>query len=66
MLEKAYQLLEKNYDHMVKIRRYLHQHPELSFKEFETAFYTTTKTAGKGSKQIPPDHSTLIFFKLLK
>lgn len=32
MLEKAYQLLEKNYDHMVKIRRYLHQHPELSFK----------------------------------
>lgn len=39
MLEKAYQLLEKNYDHMVKIRRYLHQHPELSFKEFETAKY---------------------------
>lgn len=24
---------------MVKIRRYLHQHPELSFKEFETAKY---------------------------
>lgn len=49
MLEKAYQLLEKNYDHMVKIRRYLHQHPELSFKEFETAFYTTAKTFKKGT-----------------
>ncbi len=34
--------LEKNYEEMVSIRRHLHQHPELSFKEEKTAKYIQT------------------------
>lgn len=33
------ELLEHYYSEMVEIRRYLHQHPELSFKEVETPKY---------------------------
>ncbi len=39
MLNKLNQLLENRYDEMVEIRRYLHQFPEVSFKEFHTATY---------------------------
>ncbi|MEA3322292.1 MAG: M20 family metallopeptidase [Bacillota bacterium] len=39
MLDKLNELLESRYDEMVEIRRYLHQFPELSFKEFHTAAY---------------------------
>lgn len=39
MLEEIYEQLENYYDEMVEIRRYLHQHPELSFKEYKTAQY---------------------------
>lgn len=39
MLEKLYRLLENHYDEMVSIRRFLHQHPELSFQEVKTAKY---------------------------
>ncbi|WP_110114374.1 M20 family metallopeptidase [Bacillus sp. CGMCC 1.16541] len=39
MLSRLYAELEKRYDEMVEIRRYLHQYPELSFKEFQTAAY---------------------------
>ncbi|MFC3780344.1 M20 family metallopeptidase [Bacillus chungangensis] len=39
MLEKLFQKLEDYYDEMVDIRRYLHQHPELSFQEVKTAKY---------------------------
>ncbi|WP_078381544.1 M20 family metallopeptidase [Sutcliffiella halmapala] len=39
MLTKLNELLENHYDEMVEIRRYLHQFPELSFKEFHTATY---------------------------
>ncbi|WP_417897415.1 M20 family metallopeptidase [Bacillus haimaensis] len=39
MLEKLNELLEKHFDEMVEIRRYLHQFPEVSFKEFHTATY---------------------------
>jgi amidohydrolase len=37
--EKVFEKLESYYDEMVEIRRYLHQHPELSFKELQTAKY---------------------------
>ncbi|MGG1396397.1 M20 family metallopeptidase [Bacillus salipaludis] len=37
MLTKLFAKLESYYDDMVSIRRYLHQHPELSFKEYQTA-----------------------------
>ncbi|MDF1507342.1 M20 family metallopeptidase [Robertmurraya sp. DFI.2.37] len=39
MLEKLYSKLEGYYDEMVSIRRYLHQNPELSFQEVNTANY---------------------------
>jgi amidohydrolase len=39
LLEQLFSSLEKYYDEMVSIRRYLHQHPELSFKEEDTALY---------------------------
>ncbi|MCA1320206.1 amidohydrolase [Bacillus tianshenii] len=39
MLEKLNELLEEHYEEMVEIRRYLHQFPEVSFKEFHTATY---------------------------
>lgn len=39
MRERLFQRLEELYDEMVSIRRYLHQHPELSFKEEKTAQY---------------------------
>jgi amidohydrolase len=39
MLEKLYARLESDWDEMVEIRRYLHQHPEVSFKEYKTAQY---------------------------
>ncbi|MFS0865439.1 M20 family metallopeptidase [Fredinandcohnia sp. 179-A 10B2 NHS] len=39
MLHNLFNLLESNYSEMVDIRRYLHQHPEVSFKEYKTAEY---------------------------
>ncbi|WP_342041555.1 M20 family metallopeptidase [Bacillus sp. OTU2372] len=37
MLNNLFTKLEGYYDEMVSIRRYLHQHPELSFQEYNTA-----------------------------
>ncbi|WP_066295055.1 M20 family metallopeptidase [Bacillus sp. FJAT-29937] len=42
MLNKLFAKLENYYEEMVSIRRYLHQHPELSFKEVKTANYIKT------------------------
>lgn len=39
MLQSIQEAIEAHYDDMVEIRRYLHQHPELSFKEEKTANY---------------------------
>ncbi|WP_018924198.1 M20 family metallopeptidase [Salsuginibacillus kocurii] len=39
MEDRLYQLLDDSYEEMVEIRRYLHQHPELSFEEVETPKY---------------------------
>jgi len=38
-LENLFTKLEESYHEMVEIRRYLHQHPELSFQEVNTAKY---------------------------
>ncbi|MCZ0755999.1 M20 family metallopeptidase [Anoxybacillus sp. J5B_2022] len=48
MIQKLYERLEAYYDEMVAIRRYLHQHPELSFQEYNTAKYIANyyKTLG--------------------
>ncbi|MEY2191666.1 M20 family metallopeptidase [Neobacillus sp. BF23-41] len=37
MLNKLFAALEGSYEEMVALRRYMHQHPELSFKEYNTA-----------------------------
>ena len=39
MLIDLFESLEEKYTEMVDIRRYLHQHPELSYKEYKTAEY---------------------------
>ncbi|MFC4559312.1 amidohydrolase [Virgibacillus kekensis] len=39
MKEKLMKMLEKREDEMIEIRRYLHENPELSFKEDKTAAY---------------------------
>lgn len=39
MLNELYQKLEERWIEMVEIRRFLHQHPELSFQEKNTAAY---------------------------
>src|SRR5690625_808189 len=39
MLEKIFAKIDELYDQTVDMRRYLHQHPQLSFKEYETAKY---------------------------
>ncbi|HZW68437.1 MAG TPA: amidohydrolase [Pseudogracilibacillus sp.] len=39
MLAAIYEDIDQHFAEMVEIRRYLHQHPELSFKEFNTAQY---------------------------
>ena len=48
MLTKLFDKLENYYEEMVSIRRYLHQHPELSFKEYKTAQYIQTFYEGLG------------------
>jgi amidohydrolase len=39
MINRLYKLLEQKYERMVEIRRYLHQYPEISFREWKTAQY---------------------------
>lgn len=39
MKQELFKRLENQFDEMVSIRRYLHQHPELSFQEVNTASY---------------------------
>ncbi|WP_449620527.1 M20 family metallopeptidase [Robertmurraya sp. Marseille-Q9965] len=42
MVDQLFAKLESYYEEMVSIRRYLHQHPELSFQEVNTANYIKT------------------------
>lgn len=39
MLNQLYERLESDWEEMIEIRRYLHQNPEVSFKEEKTAQY---------------------------
>ncbi|WP_163529656.1 M20 metallopeptidase family protein [Halobacillus ihumii] len=39
MWDSIFQAIDDQYDNMVKTRRYLHQHPEVSFHETETAAF---------------------------
>lgn len=54
MLNKLFTKLNGYYEEMVSIRRHLHQHPELSFKEYQTAqfiqsFYQDLNIEVKGN-----------------
>lgn len=53
--EKFFEKLHQHYDEMVEIRRYLHQHPELSFQEQKTAAYIATYYANLGITDIRTD-----------
>lgn len=48
MCEKLIQKLTKKESKMIEIRRYLHQHPELSFKEEQTSKYIADFYQDKG------------------
>jgi amidohydrolase len=39
MISSIKRLVEENFDEIIKIRRYLHKYPELSFKEHKTSAY---------------------------
>ena len=47
MREELMRMLEEREDEMIEIRRYLHMHPELSFKEEKTAQYIADFYKGK-------------------
>ena len=50
MSETLFKKLESYYEEMVSIRRYLHQNPEVSFKEEKTAHYIKTYYENLGIK----------------
>lgn len=47
MNQQLIEALKSKEDKMIEIRRYLHQHPELSFHEDETAKYIAEFYKGK-------------------
>ncbi len=47
MKNKLMKMLESRKDEMIQIRRYLHENPELSFKEEKTAQYIADFYKGK-------------------
>ncbi|WP_423800600.1 amidohydrolase [Neobacillus sp. SAB-20_R2A] len=50
MKSKLMQMLEERKDEMIEIRRYLHEHPELSFEEENTSRYIEEFYKGKDVK----------------
>ena len=47
MKDKLMKMLESRKEEIIEIRRYLHEHPELSFKEEKTAQYIDDFYKGK-------------------
>ena len=39
MIEEIKNIAQNNFPKIIEVRRYLHQNPELSFKEFNTSKY---------------------------
>jgi len=48
MIEKIKALAQEYLEDIITIRRHLHQHPEMSFKEFETSKYVQSKLSDMG------------------
>ncbi len=47
MLQEKIKILSKKYAaEFIEVRRYLHAHPELSYKEFETSAFIQKKLSG--------------------
>ncbi|MCJ1783672.1 M20 metallopeptidase family protein [Mammaliicoccus sciuri] len=64
--EKLFNLIEKKESAMIDIRRHLHQHPELSFEETQTAEYIKSFYEGKDVKVTQPlekEHAIIVEIK---
>ncbi|UXV28988.1 M20 metallopeptidase family protein [Mammaliicoccus sciuri] len=64
--EKLFNLIEKKESDMIDIRRHLHQHPELSFEEAQTAEYIKSFYEGKDVKLTQPlekEHAIIVEIK---
>ncbi len=64
--EKLFNLIEKKESDMIDIRRHLHQHPELSFEEVQTAEYIKSFYEGKDVKLTQPlekEHAIIVEIK---
>lgn len=48
MHSKIQELAAKNFNEAIRVRRYLHQNPEVSFKEFETTEYIKSELSSLG------------------
>ncbi len=57
-------LAGKTHDRLISIRRYLHQHPELSFQEVNTTSYLRDKLAGLGLVFMPLHMETGVLAEL--
>jgi amidohydrolase len=60
----ARELIENTYDQMIDWRRYLHQHPELSFEEHETAAYITDQLKNLDAIEISHPTETSVMGRL--
>nr|WP_263314059.1 amidohydrolase [Mammaliicoccus sp. Marseille-Q6498] len=61
--EKLFNLIEQKEDQMIEIRRHLHQHPELSFEETQTADYIQSFYKDKDvkvSKPLDGEHAIIV------
>lgn len=66
LTDKLMQMLEARKDEMIQIRRHLHEHPEVSFEEVETAKYIADFYAGKDvkiDKEIAGKHGLVVIIK---
>lgn len=66
LTDKLMQMLEARKDEMIQIRRHLHEHPEVSFEEVETAKYIADFYTGKDVKidnEIAGKHGLVVTIK---
>ncbi|XXM74591.1 amidohydrolase [Lysinibacillus sphaericus] len=66
MIDQLVKMLEEREDEMIAIRRYLHEHPELSFEEKKTAAYIADFYKGKDvdvSQEVGNGHGIVVTIK---
>ena len=52
LIQHIKELAKKNHEYVVSLRRYIHQHPELSFKEYNTQAFVEAKLHEMGITEI--------------